>query len=305
MQDHSSSNHLSSTFNYLSTSLKPFAFTKGKSLTPKSTISATHHPLIEMSYPNLTSFKALSFDVYGTLIDQEPGMIRGLQPIISRLPTESEYKQNPSLLIRRFDEFVQDIEAAEPTLRHDIILLRAFNDLTNELQVSVPEDETKHVGSIPGTWLPFPDTIPGLQILKKHYKLITLTNMDNANVSKTLKHLEPVEFDKVCTAEDIGSYKPAQKNFEYLFENVKKDLHVSKDQGELLHVARSLTADHVPAKRFDLRSVWISRGGNTKEGQGVGGDYERLKQDVAFEWRFETIGEFAKEVERQFREKSA
>lgn len=258
-----------------------------------------------MSYPDLTSFKALSFDVYGTLIDQEPGMIRGLQPIISRLPTESEYKQNPSLLIRRFDEIIKDIEAAEPTLRHDIILLRSFKDLANELQVSVPEDETKHVGSIPGTWLPYPDTIPGLQILKKHYKLITLTNMDNTNVSQTLKHLEPIEFDKVCTAEDIGSYKPAKNNFDYLFESVKKDLHVSKDQGELLHVARSLTADHVPAKRFGLRSVWISRGGNTKEGQGVGGDYEKLEQDVAFEWRFETIGEFAKEVERQFREKSA
>jgi hypothetical protein len=42
-----------------------------------------------------------------------------------------------------------------------------------------------------------------------------------------------------------------------------------------------------------------------KEGQGVGGDYEKLKQDVAFEWRFETIGEFAKEVERQFGEKTA
>ncbi|KAF5670097.1 haloacid type ii [Fusarium heterosporum] len=257
-----------------------------------------------MSYPDLTSFKALSFDCYGTLIDQEPGMIRGLQPILSRLPSESQYQQNPVLLIRRFDEIIKDLEAAEPTLRHDIILLRSFKDLANELGVSVPEEETQHVGSIPSTWVPFSDTIPGLEILKKHYKLVILTNMDNVNASATMKRFHPVEFDRVYTAEDIGSYKPAQKNFDYLFENIKKDLQMDKDQGDLLHVARSLTADHVPAKRFGLRSVWISRGGNTKEGQGVGGDYEKLKEEVAFEWRFESIGEFAKEVERQFGEKS-
>ncbi|KAF4973106.1 hypothetical protein FSARC_537 [Fusarium sarcochroum] len=257
-----------------------------------------------MSYPDLTSFKALSFDVYGTLIDQEPGMIRGLQPIISRLPSSSVYRQDPVSLIQRFDELVKDLEAAEPTLRHDIVLLRSFKSLAHEMDVSVPEDETKHVGTLPGTWLPYPDTVPGLELLKKRYKLVTLTNMDNANVSATLNHLRPsVEFDRVYTAEDIGSYKPAQANFDYLFSHVRDDLSVDKDKGELLHVARSLTADHVPAKRFGLRSVWISRGGDKKEGQGIGGNYEKLKGGVAFEWRFESIGKFAEEVERQFREK--
>ncbi|KAF9761047.1 hypothetical protein IL306_003988 [Fusarium sp. DS 682] len=258
-----------------------------------------------MSYPDLTSFNALSFDCYGTLIDQESGMIRGLQPIIARLPTESNYRKNPVLLIQRFHEHTQILEESEPTLRYSTIVLRSFKSLANELNVSVPEEEMNHLESLPGTWLPFPDTIPGLQILKKHYKLIILTNMDNVNASSTLGHLQPVEFDKIYTAEDIGSYKPAKANFDYLFDHLKRDLNVDKDRGELLHVARSLTADHVPAKRFGLRSVWISRGGETKEGTGVGGDYERLKSDVAFEWRFDSIGQFAEEVERQFAAKSA
>jgi hypothetical protein len=39
----------------------------------------------------------------------------------------------------------------------------------------------------------------------------------------------------------------------------------------------------------------------------VGGDYERLKAEgkLGFEWMFQTIGEFADEVERQFAEKEA
>jgi 2-haloalkanoic acid dehalogenase type II len=254
--------------------------------------------ILNMSYPDLTTFRALSFDCYGTLIDQESGMIRGLQPIISRLRPESDYKKDPVLLIRRFHELTQVLEEGEPTLRYSSIVSRSFKSLAKELNISVPEEEMNHLESLPGTWLPFPDTIPGLQILKKHYKLIILTNMDNVNASSTLKHLQPVEFDKVYTAEDIGSYKPAKANFDYLFDHLKRDLSVDKDHGELLHVARSLTADHIPAKRFGLRSVWISRGGEKKEGTGVGGDYERLKENVAFEWRFDSIGKFAEEVER-------
>ncbi|KAF5963188.1 hypothetical protein FBULB1_13561 [Fusarium bulbicola] len=170
-----------------------------------------------MSYPDLTTFKALSFDCYGTLIDQESGMIRGLQPIISRLPSESDYKKNPVLLIQRFHELTQVLEEGQPTLRYGNIVSRSFKSLANEL--------------------------------------IILTNMDNDNAASTLKHLQPAEFDKVYTAEDIGSYKPAKADFDYLFDHLKSDLSVDKDCRGLLHVARSLTADHVPAKRFGLGSV--------------------------------------------------
>ena len=45
-------------------------------------------------------------------------------------------------------------------------------------------------------------------------------------------------FDAVYTAEDIGSYKPAHGNFEYLFAHARADLGVDAARGELLHVAR-------------------------------------------------------------------
>ncbi|EYB23616.1 hypothetical protein FG05_02943 [Fusarium graminearum] len=253
-----------------------------------------------MSYPDLTSFKALSFDVYGTLINQEPGMIRGLQPILSRLPDDSPYKTNPLSLMQRFSVFYRSLAANEPTLRFNIILQHSFKDLADELGVNVSESDIQEIGNTPGTWEPFPDTIAGMQALQKYYKLIAVTNMDNANAAATMKRLQPAQFDKVYTAEDIGNYKPAKANFNYLFEHVKSDLQINRDQGELLHVARSLIADHVPAKQLGLPSVWICRGGDKKEGYGTGGDYEELKHDVAFEWKFDNIADFAEEVERQF-----
>ena len=258
-----------------------------------------------MASLDLTSFKALSFDIYGTLINQEPGMIRDLQPIISRLPDDSEYKQNSVLLMQGLAKLYQALEVDEPTLRYNLVLQRTFKQLADQLKVNVSDSEIETFGNSPGTWEPFPDTIAGMQILKKHYKLIALTNMDNANASETMKRLQPASFDKVYTAEDIGSYKPAHANFNYLFYHVKHDLQVDRDKGQLLHVARSLIADHVPAKKLGLKSVWICRGGDKKEGYGTGGDFEELKNDVAFEWKFESIGEFAEEVEQQFRRKES
>jgi FMN phosphatase YigB (HAD superfamily) len=150
--------------------------------------------------------------------------------------------------------------------------------------------------------------VDGLRRLGRYYKLIILSNVDEANIARAIAGpLGGTPFDAVYTAERIGSYKPSLRNFEYLFDSVQRDFGVKtgNNGGELLHVARSLPADHVPAKKIGLRSVWIARGGDKPEGYDLGGDYEKLKAEgkLGFEWVFQTIGEFADEVERQFAEK--
>jgi len=64
-----------------------------------------------------------------------------------------------------------------------------------------------------------------------------------------------------------------------------------------------VTADHVPAAEVGLPSVWIARGGDRPEGYGIGGDYGRLRDEgrLKFAWKFDTLGEFAEEVDRQFK----
>jgi FMN phosphatase YigB (HAD superfamily) len=52
-------------------------------------------------------------------------------------------------------------------------------------------------------------------------------------------------------AEDIGSYKPDARNFEYLITHLKEQ---GFGKEHLLHVAQSLFHDHVPAKALGLRS---------------------------------------------------
>lgn len=54
-----------------------------------------------------------------------------------------------------------------------------------------------------------------------------------------------------------------------------------------------LRADHVAMKKMDMPSVWIDRG---NEGQ----DYEKLKDEVTYAWKFNTLGEMADAVEEAF-----
>ena len=63
-------------------------------------------------------------------------------------------------------------------------------------------------------------------------------------------------FDAVYTAEDIGSYKPAPRNFEYMLENLARR---GIEKHEILHTAESMFHDHAPANNFGLANCWIYR----------------------------------------------
>lgn len=200
----------------------------------------------------------------------------------------------------------QELEHAHPTKPYNEILADSFTQLASELGVTPAAGAAAAFGQSPGgpTWRAFPDTVAGLQQLAKHYKLIILSNVDRANIEGTLTRptqLGDVPFAAAYTAQDAGAYKPDRRAFAYLFEHARADLSVDKEKGELLHVAVSLRADLVPAAGLGLRSAWIARGGDRKGHRGISaGDYDVLRSQAAFEWQFDTIGEFADEVERQF-----
>lgn len=142
-------------------------------------------------------------------------------------------------------------------------------------------------------WTPFPDTIPALVSLQKHYKLAILSNVDRSSFSATkalLERSDPANrftLDAVYTAQDIGSYKPDTANFEYALQKLKEQFGIERDQ--VLVTANSLLHDHVPANVLGLNSVHIKRTGSV-----IGQDSK-----ANFTWRFDTMGDMAREVDKQ------
>lgn len=249
----------------------------------------------------LTEYKALSFDCYGTLINWETGIHRQLSPLLERLPKEHTFQDRDAVL-KRFNQLRLPIEQNTPKTLYTQVLAQAFKQLAAEGQVSVSDDEALAFGKAVGTWPAFPDTVAGLQRLSKHYRLIIVSNVDRYNIKQTLDGpLANVEFSKVITAEDVGFYKPNHNNFKYLFDVLHQDFGLDENK-DLLHVAKSLPIDHVPAKELGLTSAWIARG--TDGVSSMGGTLAELGDKVAFSYRFSSIGELADAVDAAFAQRA-
>jgi len=251
-----------------------------------------------------TSFKVLSFDIYGTLIDWETGIYTSLLPLISKLaissihhPSNSTETQNRSFILGEYTKLELAIQKENPPLAYPEVLASIYSRLAAQLNIPHAEHEATKFGESVGSWPAFPDTVAAMQSLSTRYKLIVLSNVDRASFSRTLSGpLAGVSFDAIYTAEDIGSYKPDLRNFEYLVMQAGKDFGARKE--EILKVAQSLIHDHIPAKKFGLRpSVWIKRAG---DGVAMGGKWAEYGDQVELGATFGTLGEFAKAVEEAF-----
>ncbi|KAF1829191.1 HAD-like protein [Decorospora gaudefroyi] len=238
----------------------------------------------------LTDFKLLCFDVYGTLIDWETGAITALQPIL----TESEKQDiDRKHILQILHAIESTLEKENPTLAYSKVLTKVHPRLCKELGLREPSEEgSKAFGDSVGNWPAFPDSVEALKRLQKHYKLVVLSNVDNESFKLGNENgLQGFEFDAVYTAQDIGSYKPDLKNFEYMLAHVKEQFGVEKH--EVLQTAQSQYHDHHPAKAMGIKSSWIYRPG------AIMGN----RDDPVCNWKFDTLEEMAVAVEKELAEK--
>ena len=199
----------------------------------------------------LTDFKALTLDCYGTLIDWETGMLAALMPLTSRAGLNLSRDQVLHAHARH--ESFQQLQT--PSMLYRNLLPIVYRRLAEEWGISVSWQECLIYGGSVKNWPVFPDPVKALQYLKKHYKLVILSNVDNENFSASNAKLR-VDFDAVYTAEYVCAYKPSVRNFEYLLKNLET-IGVAKH--EILHTAESMFHDHGPANRHGLASCWIYR----------------------------------------------
>ena len=134
-----------------------------------------------------------------------------------------------------------------------------FKRLAEQWGVTITHEECAAYGRSVGDWPAFEDSPGALRYLKKFYKLVILSNVDNRSFEGSRKRLQ-ADFDAVITAEDAGSYKPDARNFDYMLERLAPGLGGAPIvKADILHTAESLFHDHKPANEFGLASCWIYR----------------------------------------------
>ena len=208
----------------------------------------------------LHDFKALTFDCYGTLIDWESGMAEALKPLTARLATPISRDE----ILQAHARHESSQQLYTPAMKYSELLAVVYKRLAEEWNLTASWDECQAYGNSVKDWQAFADSVEALAYLKHHYRLVILSNVDNASFAHSNARLQ-VAFDAIYTAQDIGSYKPSSRNFDYMIDKLAS-LGVAK--ADILHTAESLFHDHGPANQHGLASCWIYRR-HDKQGFGA------------------------------------
>jgi 2-haloalkanoic acid dehalogenase type II len=186
-----------------------------------------------------------AFDARGKALEQNLQELKRVLDI--DLPVDEWAKEEgiaDEELLAAFGRAESRREAADPTAPYPRILAGVLEDLAQELGATASGEEAAAFGDSVKDWPVFPDTPDALAYLKRHYKLVIVSNVDRASFRHSNAKLG-VTFDAVVTADDAGAYKPAHNHFRLALAKLA-DMGVPRDR--VLHVAQSLYHDHVPAK---------------------------------------------------------
>jgi len=237
---------------------------------------------------DLTTYEALSFDCYGTLIDWEAGISAVLRPWARAQGLDLTDEE----LLRAYADSEAAVERATPSARYPEVLELAFRRTGERLDRRVGDEWARRLGSSVPDWPAFDDSAQALDRLAEHYRLIVVSNVHRDGFAASNRQLRG-RFAAVITAEDVGAYKPAEPHFRAL-EATLSELGIARTA--LLHVAQSLYHDHVPARRAGLDSVWINR----RHGRPGWGATPEPVGEWSYRAAFDSMHELADGVDRAF-----
>ncbi|KAL2867345.1 putative haloalkanoic acid dehalogenase [Aspergillus lucknowensis] len=264
----------------------------------KPLVSPTPHNLAVVNYlitqtiavaMSLKDYRLLTFDVYGTLVDWESGIVSALSPVLAANNATTKFTKTEILTV--YSTLEKEQQSKTPEMIYSTLLATIYPTLLNQLGLPPPTDaECATFGESIGLWPPFPDTVAALHRLRRQYKLVVLSNVDRASFAKTnAGSLQGFAFDQVITAQDVGSYKPDLRNFRFMLDAVRERFAVQS--GEVLQTAQSQFHDHAPARKVGVKSVWIVRPGAAM------GNVDPAEE--IYDWKFDTLGEMADALEAE------
>ncbi|PUA18687.1 HAD hydrolase-like protein [Glaciimonas sp. PCH181] len=204
---------------------------------------------------NLTEFDALTFDVYGTLIDWEPTIIAMFHSTADQYGVHLSDEE----FLMEFDQARAALQRQRPALLYPDVLRSAYRQFCSKYKIQANDNECEVYANSVMLWPAFDDTLKSLAHLKKHFRIGLLSNIDNQSITYSERKLG-IKADVIITAENVNAYKPDHAHFAASFKAFA-DLGIEKHR--ILHVGQSLRADVIPANQLGMSSVWINRPGRS------------------------------------------
>jgi 2-haloacid dehalogenase len=179
----------------------------------------------------------LTFDCYGTLIDWESGACRALRDIYGYSRSEVTDDALIDLFLHADARIIR-----EKIFPYPKVLQRVAQSVAESLRVrSDPALEASFASSLP-TWPMFEETNPSPIWLARRYRLAIISNVDDHQLSQTVKQLG-MPFEVIVTSEQTKSYKPDRAIFDRAVKLIREHpgsiIHIAEGRYEATPAART------------------------------------------------------------------
>ncbi|GAA4283651.1 HAD family hydrolase [Brevibacterium daeguense] len=231
-------------------------------------------------------YRILTFDVVGTLIDFEQGILDCLH---AQLGTEADHGIDDLRLLEAYARAEDVQQQLTPDMPFSEMLAPAYLRMADELGLPASEAVAGSLRAAIPDWPAFPDSVEALQRLGADHRLIALTNAGRWAARELAATLgEP--FDDIVTVEDVGVNKPDPQVF--AFCRGRQSVH-GYELADFLHVAQSQYHDIGVAKRLGYRTAWVER----RAGENSFGATPRPESVTAPDYHVTTLAELADLIE--------
>jgi putative hydrolase of the HAD superfamily len=234
----------------------------------------------------LGEYRWLTFDVVGTLIDFEQGVLECLREIA----TAEDVHLDEQHALACFAVAEDEQQRLTPELPFTQMLTPIYRRLAGELKLPDTKEHSAALRESIRRWPAFSDAPEVLAKLAQRYRLVALTNADNWALRQMAATLgDP--FDDSVTAEDVGVNKPDPRVFEYCADRQRAHGYLREDW---LHVAQSQYHDIATATRLGVATCWIER----RAGRGGSGATPTPQAVTAPDYHYSSLAELWTAVER-------
>ncbi|HBD92064.1 MAG: 2-haloalkanoic acid dehalogenase [Rhodobacteraceae bacterium GWE1_64_9] len=230
----------------------------------------------------LTQFKVMTFDVVGTLIDFESGVLNAVRSLGGATAAGLSDDQIFAPYLRGRDKFYG---------RSSFAMKDVYLSLAAELGLKDDASTAEAFQLACLRWPAFADSAGALARLRKNFRLVAMTNADRTAFSAYSDTLGNPFHDSV-TCDDTGCAKPNPQFFAF---NKGRQSAAGFKQSEILHVAQSQHHDIGIARELGYTTCWIER----RQGQqGFGGSPEP-KVVTKPDFHFATLQQLADAVDAE------
>lgn len=230
-------------------------------------LSVCHFYLYIYMEAIMSEIKALSFDMYRTLIDTKDFHEQAVRDILKQ---EGAGSIDPDIFHKKWDDYYDVIHEE---LGPDEFMLEG-EVATESLRKAFREygiDGDAEAGF--STWMNkyerselYPEVEEVFAALAKKYPIIVVSNVDNQDLGYAMFRSKNLPVIDIITSETYRSYKPHGKLFEVALSILKCQPH------EVLHIGDSQRSDVYGAQMAGMKGVWLNRR-SEKLKAGISPDY--------------------------------